>query len=70
MASIPYDWNFYSAFYNVRVSYSEESFTNMYYGQGGCAFPTQATGNWVEVDETMFYLTNEKGAEVKVYFNR
>ena len=68
MASIPYDWNLYSAYCSVRVSYRKESFYNLYNGQAGCAYSTKA-GNWGEVDGVTFFLTDKSRAEFKIYFN-
>ena len=68
MASIPYDWNSYSAYCNVRVSNSKESFYNLEQGQGGCAYPAKA-GYWAEFDGASFFLTKYSPVEFKVYFN-
>ena len=67
MASIPYDWNLYSAWSNARVSSSREGFHNLYNGSGVCAYPTKA-GNWGEVDGLKFFLTDKSHAELKASF--
>ena len=67
MAYIPYDWNLHHAWCNARVSYSKESFYNLYQGKGGCVYPTRA-GSWGQVDGAVFYLTDRSQAEFKVYF--
>nr|P0DQV7.1 RecName: Full=Hydra actinoporin-like toxin 7; Short=HALT-7; AltName: Full=Alpha-pore-forming toxin; Short=alpha-PFT; AltName: Full=DELTA-hydritoxin-Hma1g; Short=DELTA-HYTX-Hma1g; Flags: Precursor [Hydra vulgaris] len=68
MASIPYDWNLYSAWANARLSDDKVSFSDLYYGQNGAKSATKG-GNWGEVDGTKFFLTSKSHAEFKVIFS-
>nr|A0A8B7DY61.2 RecName: Full=Hydra actinoporin-like toxin 6; Short=HALT-6; AltName: Full=Alpha-pore-forming toxin; Short=alpha-PFT; AltName: Full=DELTA-hydritoxin-Hma1f; Short=DELTA-HYTX-Hma1f; Flags: Precursor [Hydra vulgaris] len=68
MASIPYDWNLYSAWANVHLSDHKKGFSDLYNGKNGARYPTRA-GNWGNVDGTKFFLTDKSHAEFKVIFS-
>jgi len=69
MASVPYDFNLYSSWANIRISDREESYYNLYKGKGGCAYPTKA-GRWGNVNGIKFWLTNQGKASFKIIVSK
>ena len=68
MASIPFDWNIYSAWCNVCITESRETFDDLYNGTQGCVKPVVA-GKMSSVDGCSFYMNNKSQATFLVTYN-
>lgn len=69
MASIPFDWNMFDAWFNIRVSNKKETFDDMYNGRNGCAEPVRASTSYSAFDgDVVARLTNENAAVFNIIY--